>query len=201
MGRTSSSDAACNAWSAAECTGTPHCPPRCPRFTDAEGNALLVRPYRSAHLRDLVAMYDDLDGYSRTLGLPPATASQIEDWLTHLVSDGWNLVATAGGRVVGHLAVVPADAAVPKFVVFVHQDYQNRGIGTELVKQAVARADDMDYDGIKGYVSAGNRRALRVYENVGFDVADRLDAESRIELSMAHPVVDRVQRPPAERGE
>jgi len=30
--------------------------------------------------------------------------------------------------------------------VFVHDDYQNRGIGTESIKQLVAYADEKDYE-------------------------------------------------------
>jgi len=193
------SDAACSAWDNSECRGTPYCPPRCPRFRDAEGVPLVIRPYRDSDRESAVAMYDDIDAYSRTMGLPPATVPRIESWLDRLIEDGWNLVAVDGDRVVAHVAVVPADRADPKFVVFVHHDYQNRGVGTELMKQVVAYADDRDHEALTLEVSTGNRRAVTVYENVGFEVVERMRSDLEMELSLEKPVAERVQRPPAER--
>ena len=87
-------------------------------------------------------MYDDIDAYSRTMGLPPATVSRIESWIDRLHEDGWNLVARDGDRVVGHVAV---------------------------------------------------------YENVGFEVVERMRTDLEMALSLEKPVAERVQRPPAER--
>ncbi|WP_121823117.1 GNAT family N-acetyltransferase [Halostella salina] len=190
---------ACSAWDNTECQGTPYCPPRCPRFTDGEGVPLVVRPFRDSDRDAAVAMYDDIDSYSRTMGLPPATMPQIESWLDRLRENGWNLVALDGDRVVGHVAVVPADRPDPKFVVFIHQEYQDRGIGTELMKQVVAYADDRDHEALTLEVSKGNRRAVTVYENVGFEVVERMHSDLEMELSLEQPVAERVQRPPAER--
>lgn len=50
-------------------------------------------------------------------------------------------------------------------------------------------------------VSKGNRRAITVYENVGFRVAERLQSELEMELPLAGPVAERVQRPPAYRND
>lgn len=196
--RSNDSKTVCDAWDNSDCEGTPLCPPRCPRFTDREGVPLLVRPYRSEDRDELVSMYDEMDAYSRTMGLPPATVPQIGNWLDRLAENGWNLVAT-DDRVVGHVAVVPADADDPTFVIFVHPDYQNRGIGTELVKHVIAHAEDRDHDAVTLEVSKGNRRAITVYENVGFRVAERLQSELEMELPLADPVAERVQRPPAYR--
>jgi GNAT superfamily N-acetyltransferase len=144
-------------------------------------------------------MYDDIDAYSRTMGLPPATVPRIESWLDHLIEDGWNLVAVDGDRVVAHVAVVPADRADPKFVAFVHHDYQNRGVGTEPMKQVVAYVDGRDHEALTLEVSTGNRRAVTVYENVGFEVVERMRSDLEMELSLEKPVAERVQRPSAER--
>lgn len=74
---------------------------------------------------------------------------------------------------VGHVGVGPADADDSEFVIFVHRDYQNRGLGTELVNQTVAYAADQDYDVLTLSVSRGNRLAIHVYRNVGFDMENK----------------------------
>lgn len=188
------------AWDNGSCEGTPLCPPRCPRFTDREGCPMLVRPSEPADFDPLVEMYEDLDGHSRAMGLPPATTPKLEAWLERLFENGWNLLALDGDRVAGHVAVIPAESADPEFVIFVHQDYQDRGVGSELVKQLIAHADDRAHDELTLSVSSGNRRAITVYQNVGFDVVERQVTELAMALDLHQPIVEQVQRPPAARN-
>lgn len=186
----------CAVWDNAECEGTPLCPPRCPRYFDRTDSPLLVRPLREADLHPLVEMYETVE--STTLGLPPVTRERTEQWLENLRENGWNLVARDGGRVVGHVGVAPADATAPAFVVFVHDEYHGRGIGTELVKQAVAYAADRDHEALELTVDSGNRRAVSVYTNVGFEVVERA-ADLEMRLPLGDPVAEAAGLPPAER--
>lgn len=194
---------ACDCWDNAECVGTEYCPPRCPRFFDRTGEPLLIRPFEAGDVLTLVEMYATLDAESRTMGLPPTRRPAIEDWLDRLTENGWNLVAFDDGRAVGHVGVAPAGAEDPEFVVFVHQDYQGRGLGTELVKQTVAYAADGGYDALTLSVSKGNRRAIDLYRHVGFEpeaggqLDDAMDLEMQLPLSA--PIADLVRLPPAER--
>jgi predicted N-acetyltransferase YhbS len=60
-------------------------------------------------------------------------------------ADGLSLVAVERGRVVGtvrlwHVAAGPGCAALLLGPLAVHPDYRNRGIGTTLVRRAIARA-------------------------------------------------------------
>lgn len=194
-----SSGTACTAWDNSRCRGTPYCPPRCPRFEGKDGTTYVARPFRDDERSALVEMYADLDRFSRANGLPPATVPQIESWLDRLLTNGWNLVVVDGSRVVGHVAAVPAESEAPEFVIFVHQDHQNNSVGTELVKQLIAYADDRDHEGLTLEVATGNERAITVYENVGFEVAEKKLSEIEMELDIDRSLADRLQRPPAER--
>lgn len=192
---------ACGGWDNSECRGTPYCPPRCPRFETKTGVPLIVRPSEPDDLDPLVRMYDDFDQYSRSLGLPPNGTSRIESWLERLTSTGWNLVAFDGDRAVGHVAVVPSESADRrwKFIVFVHQEYQNEGVGSEMLKQLVAYADERDGNELALEVSTGNERAITVYKNIGFEVLERGLSELSMTLELQPPLTRRVRRPPAER--
>lgn len=190
----------CSYWDHSECEGTPQCPPRCPRFTDENGTPALVRPYRERDFEELVTMYEGLDESAATMGVPPFTRPRIEDWLTDLSSDGWNLVARLNDQIVGHIAVVPAEAAAPEFVVFVHTDFQNRGIGTELLRHLVARADANGHEELRLGVSNDNKRAITVYENIGFERVTQSELNAEMRLPLTRPLTDRLRRPPADRN-
>ena len=199
MASSTGSRDSCGAWDNSECQGTPYCPPRCPRFRGEDDTPFIIRPYRDRDRERLVEMYDDLDQHSRAQGLPPSSVSGIRRWLDGLLTSGWNLLALDDDRPVGHVAVVPADANDPEFVVFVHHEYQNNAIGTELIKQLVAYAGDRDHEELTLEVSRGNDRAITVYENVGFEVAERKFSELEMELDLDSSFVERLQRFPAER--
>ncbi|NUB90965.1 GNAT family N-acetyltransferase [Haloterrigena sp. SYSU A558-1] len=188
-------------WDHSSCEGTVDCPPRCPRATDDRGVPFLVRPYRPADFESLVELYDSLDESAATMGLPPFTRPRIEAWLAELTSNGWNLIALLDDRTVGHVAVTPADDPDPEFVVFVDTDVQNRGIGGELLKQLIAYADDRDHEALSLDVSTDNRRAVTVYENVGFETIEESALNRTMRLPLDDPIADRVRRPPAERLE
>lgn len=189
----------CTLWDNTACEGTEFCPPRCPRVTAEDETPYLVRPYQPADFDSLVGMYEAFDESAATMGLPPFTRSGIEDWLSELTADGWNLVATIDDRVVGHVAVTPDDADDPEFLVFVHSDFHDRGIGTELIKQLVAYADANDHEALTLTVSEDNHRAITVYENIGFETIDRSALNAMMHLPLTAPLTDRVRRPPAER--
>ncbi len=196
MGR--KGDWACTGWDNGECTGTPYCPPRCPRFRDREAVPGLVRPQRPADVDALVEMYLGLDPSDRTMGLPPATETELRRWLGRFTEDGWSLVAEMGSTVVGHTGVTPGEAAAPHLVVFVADDAQGRGVGSELLRQLVAYAADHGHEALTLTVEADNTAAVTVYDNLGFDVVERFRGELEMRLSLDEPVVGRVQRPPAE---
>ena len=188
---------ACSGWDNSECEGTPHCPPRCPRYVDDEGTPVVIRPYEPDDREALLEMYDAIE--DSTMGLPPERREDRERWIDRLASDGWNLIATVGDRVVGHVAVVPADAADPEFVVFVRPGFRDRGIGTELLEHVVAYAGDRDHDELNLNVSKGRRRAITVYEKLGFDVTEVQQMNLEMRLPLEEPLVTAAQRPPAAR--
>ncbi len=190
----------CPAWNPDACEGTPYCPPRCPRFVDKHGEPILVEPFDSRHRDGLVEMYGGYPDAHRSMGLPPVRRERIEEWLEALADDGTNFVARDGDRVVGHAAYAPDSSAEPEFIVFVDPDYHDRGIGSELCRQTIAyAAADGDHEAIVLDVDVANERAIHVYRRMGFETVERRGTDLRMRLSFDEPIVDAVQRPPAER--
>ena len=101
---------------------------------------------------------------------------------------------------IGHIATTPLDDEEPHIVVFVHQAYQNRGLGTELIRQLIAHAADRDHDALVLTIAAENERARIVYDNIGFDVSDRPATEITMRLPIEEPIAKQVRLPPVERS-
>jgi len=186
-------------WNNGHCEGTPECPPRCPRFTDKHGTALLALPYGDADRAALLDMYDQFTQYDRAQGLPPQTRERTATWLDSLTEQGLNLVIHCDGSIVGHVGVVPMNSNAPELVVFVHPEWQDRGIGTELMHQAIAHVSAAGREALRLEVMSDNRTALAVYQNIGFDVIERTFNEMAMRLSLSLPIAEEVQRPPAVR--
>ncbi|QLH79800.1 GNAT family N-acetyltransferase [Halosimplex rubrum] len=170
-------DGTCTYWAPEECEGTAHCPPRCPRFVDAAGEAWVVRPATAADRAALVEMYDDFAPGEQAQGLPPRHRPRLEEWVDDCLEDGCNFVVTGEDGPVGHALYTPTDAAEPEFAVFVHQDYQGRGIGTEVSKHVLAAAAVADRDALTLVVEPTNRAARHVYDELGFETESEASFE------------------------
>lgn len=187
---------ACDAWDSGSCSGTPYCPPRCPRFVDDAGTPLVVRPVRADDRAALLAMYDDVEGDSRTMGIPPIDREVRVDWLDSLLETGWNLLALDGDRVVGHVAVAPVADPEPDLVVFVRRSFRGRGVGTELLQQLVAYAVAGEYEALGLDVAPDNERAQAVYESLGFEPVGRGVGRVTMRLALSEGVAGAVTGPP-----
>ena len=161
-------------------------PPR--EFTDSEGHDIEVRAWRENHDPDseafeaLVEMYVDFDPADRAQGVPPVGEDRIQEWLeTLLEQDGVDLIAWHGDEVAGHAMLVPDDETTYELAIFVHQDYQGAGIGTELIEALLGygRAQGAEYVWLT--VERWNRPAIALYEKVGFETA----AAESFEMEMA----------------
>jgi len=162
-------DGTCSYWAPTECEGSAHCPPRCPRFVDRAGEAWLVRPATDADREALIEMYDDFAPGEQAQGLPPRHRPRLEDWIDDCLEDGCNFVVEGDDRLVGHALYTPTDAVEPEFAVFVHQDSQDRGLGTEVSKHVLAAAAVADRDALTLVVEPDNRAARHVYDELGFE--------------------------------
>ncbi len=191
------SGVACGGWDNSDCTGTPLCPPRCPRFVDKEGNRFLIRPIVEGDRERLAETYSAFGTADRAQGIPPADERRRHEWIDQLCTEGRNVVAEAeDGRLLGHAVYTPSDAPVPELAVFVHPDHHGRGLGTELCRHVIAEAAESGREQLNLYVEATNRAAITVYRRLGFEVVDR-GIEIRMELPLDEPIAMEVREPPA----
>lgn len=186
-------------WDHTDCGGFKGCPPRCPRFIDKEGTALLITPGADGEAETLVDFYDEYPSRDRSMSLPPLTRPQVESWVDQILDRGRSILAYHNGELIGHVAFMPTDKDEPELIVFIASEYQNRGLGTELCRQAMAHAADDGHTALRLHVDADNERALAVYRSLDFIEVEREGKRIEMRLALDSELVRAVQAPPAER--
>ncbi|MFC6724629.1 GNAT family N-acetyltransferase [Halobium palmae] len=145
-----------------------------------DGATAAIREYRPTDRASLTTMYVEFPAQQREMGLPPLGGrDRVASWLDRILERGRNVVATVAGHaefddgsVVGHAVVSPTMESTPELAVFVRPAFQNRGVGTRLCATIVELARVNGHDGIMLRVAESNRRAVRVYEKLGFEVTE-----------------------------
>ena len=92
-----------------------------------------------------------------------------------------NFLALRESRVIGHAALIPDEKVESgEFVIFVHQDFRNLGIGTALSKATLERAKTRGFKSVWLTVSITNFIAARLYRKIGFEYCDMDDCERKM---------------------
>lgn len=153
------------------------------RFTDDAGRDVEVRPYRDEDFEGLVRMYDTFDPGQRAQGTPPLGTEAVREWLTDIL-EGVNAVAVTDDRIVGHVSFVPDGTGRHELAIFVHQDYQRAGIGTELMAAGLGHASERGVGYVWLSVEAWERDIQRFYSRAGFSVVNPMGTAHRMSRTL-----------------
>ncbi|MFB6157971.1 MAG: N-acetyltransferase family protein [Haloferacaceae archaeon] len=135
-------------------------------------------------LEALAAMYVDFDPADRAQGLPPAGEDRIRDWLANvLAGDTVNVIALVNEAAAGHATLVP-DGGAYELAIFVHQDYQDAGIGTALLRTLLGHAADEGVERVWLSVERWNAPAISLYEKVGFETSNAENFEREMSIRL-----------------
>ncbi|MBA7607598.1 Mycothiol acetyltransferase [subsurface metagenome] len=93
-------------------------------------------------------------------------------------------VATDNGKVVGIVWLSYSSPRSGCIGIYIADAYQNKGIGTALLRRAIDAAREEEMDKVTLSVIADNPRAIRVYRKCGFHVVNRVLA---MELDLHSP--------------
>jgi RimJ/RimL family protein N-acetyltransferase len=138
-------------------------------FTSKNGEIIFITPYLQEERENLIKMYETFSVEKRCCGLPPIRRSLIESWIDELASKGYGFIAKHGERVIGHLAAVPEEEEA-EFVIFIHQDYEGKWIGGEMIRVAEKFLRGRGIRKIKAMTERTNRSAINLYLWLGFEV-------------------------------
>ena len=97
-----------------------------------------------------------------------------------------NFLAWQDNKVIGHAALIVDPGRLSgEFVIFVHQDYRNLCIGTELTRLTLQKARELGCKTVWLTVSVTNFIAIRLYLRVGFTYCDMDDCERTMVIKFA----------------
>jgi putative acetyltransferase len=136
-----------------------------------DGRRVALRIYNPSDREGLVSMYASLSQESLRWSMPPYNRERIDRWTSNL-ENNIILLASEAQRIVGHLQISLATS--PRFrgtgdlFIYLHQDFQNAGLGAALMNEGIALARARRMHRIELTVIADNHRAIRLYEKVGF---------------------------------
>ncbi|MCU4974313.1 GNAT family N-acetyltransferase [Halobacteria archaeon AArc-m2/3/4] len=166
-------------------------------FGDRDGRTIVVRPFDpdEPQVDALTEMYVQFDPADRAQGIPPSGETRVRNWLETICADGVNVAAWHDGRVVGHATLVPDvddPAAVDdvgeiawELAIFVLQEYQRAGIGTELLERLLGHASDQGIEKVWLTVERWNSPAIALYKRVGFEVCGSESFEQEMAIRVA----------------
>src|SRR5438132_38939 len=139
-------------------------------MTLKDGRSVRLATYRPEDKEALVSMYASMSPEAIKWGLPPYDRPRIERWTTDLTNN-ITLLARLEERIVGHLQLfrIPFERrkGVGEVFIYIHQDFQNIGLGTMMMKRAIELAKERGFHRLGLTVVADNHRAIKDDEKVG----------------------------------
>ena len=158
-------------------------PPR--TITDRTGRDIDIRAYDPADRESVVEMYVAFDPADQAQGIPPSGESQVRSWLEQILTEECvNVLAWHEGRVAGHATLVP-DGNGYELAIFVLQDYQEAGIGSELLPSLLGQGAREGVERVWLTVERWNVPAVNLYEKTGFETSDAESFELEMSLRLA----------------
>ena len=136
-----------------------------------DGSYVCISKYQEADFEKLVEMYASLSKEALRWTRPPYN----EETIRKLSKDrNLILVAKYGKRIIGHCMLDVYKHSTGKGISFliinVHQDFQNKGLGTAMIETIIDWAKSKGMHRIELSVAAEHKMAIRVYEKVWFRI-------------------------------
>jgi RimJ/RimL family protein N-acetyltransferase len=139
-------------------------------FDCKNGNAIELRRLPAEGGQQLIEMYLAFQPRGSFQGLPPIKDQVCIKWVREMLATGVHVVAIDGpAGFIGHTALFPVNQQKCEMLVVVCPNYQNLGIGTELVRSCIALSEELGFERIWLPVDATNVRARHIYRKCGFE--------------------------------
>ena len=146
-------------------------------FNAKDGRKVILRTPKWEDLDDLVEFINSLieEGTDITMN-EKVTREQEADWLSRQLAETEKcnkliLLAEVEGKVVANSSITKRTGYskhVGNLGIAVKDGFRETGIGTEMMKTLVSKAENMGLKMLTLNVFSTNKRAKHVYENIGF---------------------------------
>jgi L-amino acid N-acyltransferase len=145
-----------------------------PRRKPRAGLEVVVRDARRSDLPALLEIYNDLVLRSpATFDLEPQTLGRRRRWFSEHGRSYPLVVAEVQGTVLGYASLSrfrdkPGYSKSAEDSVYVHRDFQGKGVGKALMKEILARAVNLGYHTIIAGIVPPNEASVSLHEGFGF---------------------------------
>jgi L-phenylalanine/L-methionine N-acetyltransferase len=150
--------------------------------SNALEHGLLIRRREKRDAEALVRMFNQpLCRLGMVLD-PFQSTSELETWLQSNGTQNFEAVAAVDDTAVGLAGLFPCrdtQSHAAWIVLFVHDDFQGRGIGNLLMTMLITSAHILDLTRIQLMVVCDNERAIALYRKFGFEVEGRHELYAR----------------------
>ena len=137
-------------------------------------NCATIRAVNSEDYHDIYELSACPSVVRETLQLPYVSLDKRRDWLSSMSPEQYMLVAEIDGKVVGSIGIRRGKdrlAHVAGLGMSVHDDYQNIGIGTALMRAILDMTDNwLNIRRVELDVYTDNLRAVHLYKKYGFEI-------------------------------
>lgn len=149
-----------------------------------DGVTVTLRPEETQDLEPTWDMFSSLSRDTLRFLPIPFTRERVEDWFRDINYERALPILAFAETLEGESMIASATLAfnqaphvrhVAQFGITVHDDYQNRGLGTILTQYMVEIAKERGVKKVSLEVLVDNERAIRVYERCGFKKEGRLE--------------------------
>ena len=155
-------------------------------LTLKNGKKVVFRPVQSGDMEMLWKMFSTLSEKNLSDLVPPFTRERIERWTGNINYDKVLMVVAVieeknEQRIVGSASLGFNEQEVLRHKgelgIAVHDDYQNIGIGSAMLKHLLDIARVKKLTKVSLSVDTGNDRAIHIYEKAGFEIEGKLGKE------------------------
>jgi putative acetyltransferase len=136
-----------------------------------DGRTVVVKFLALEDEEKLFEMFASMSAEALRWGMPPYTREVIGRWMNNL-PNLIPLVAVDHSRIVGYASIYknphPRRKGVCDLGMYLHQDFQNAGLGTAMLSNLLQLAEKEKLHRISLHVIADNSVAVHLYEKFGF---------------------------------
>lgn len=135
----------------------------------------MIREAKEQDLEEILAIYNDaIVNTTAVYDYTAHTLADRKDWYEKKMHDGYPLLVFERDKKVvafatfGPFRAWPAYKYTVEHSVYVHKDYRNAGIATQLMKEIIRIASDREYATLVAGIDEANEGSIIMHEKLGF---------------------------------
>jgi L-amino acid N-acyltransferase YncA len=137
-------------------------------------NSFVIRNSSIADLPEIVEIYNlSIPGRLATADTEPVTVESRMDWFHSHKENRPLFVVEESGKVVAFLSFKsfygrPAYSITAEIGIYIHPDYQKKGLGNILLQKAIDISPDLKLENLLGFIFGHNEPSIKLFKKFGF---------------------------------